>query len=245
MIRIQKTYQFTDGSSGGMNTNYPAYDQSVYDGYDTGFRRFNGFEWITIVVSVIALLSVFVWGLTTGNTKYRDDQRLAHSNQILSALDNYYKNSNTIPSNRSYPVSFCGGSANTTDFELTLRDHLTGKRIEKDSHVYIEPDNFPRDRWGQYSQTLGDRKVPLVCESNLQLPTKQANQTIYPDGREACNFLKTSRDSKQFQCYLYWSSVNGDKFIFAHYNEQSGQMVFYSKFREDTIQKISCVPSKC
>ncbi len=239
-------FQYQDGSGQGYtSSNYPAYDASVYDAYDTGFKPFNGLEWIIIAVSIIAFISVFLWGLVSANVVKRDEQRQAHISQILSALDNYYLNSNTIPSNRSYPISFCDGASNSVDYELTLREHLTGLRKDRDTHVYIEPDNFPRDKWGEYSKTLGQRKIELKCADRLQLPTKNANQQIYANGIESCNFSKSATNNDFFKCYLYGTSVNGDKFTLAHYSETQQKMVFYSKFRVDKLVLISCVPAKC
>jgi hypothetical protein len=245
MEKSNKFYQVADGSGAYQNTNYPQYDTSVYDNYDTSFRRFNGLEFIVIVLSVIALISVFLWGLFAANTVHRDEQRIFHINQILSSLDNYYKNSNTVPSNRSYPTSVCSSSANSVDFELTLREHLTGKRKDKDLHAYINQNDYPSDPWGKYSTKVGERKIQAPCDQLLQISSKTAQDPIYTGGYSSCNFSSQAKNTDYYQCYLYGSSNNGDKFTLAYYNEGAGQLVFYSKFREDPITKVVCAPSRC
>jgi len=212
------------------NNNY--YQSQPYGNYSfSDYRRINGLEIIVIVLSIISLIGVFSWGLLGKNTENRDKQREKDINQIIIALDDFYKNSSTIPSQRAYPISNCSESANEVDFEFTLKRYLTGQVLEKDSHVYIQPVNYPSDRSGQYSDTFGERKVGYRCPEKLNTTGVNNNSRIYSDF-SSCNF---SQAKKFFQCYLYTSSNNGDTFRLGYYKESDQAFVIFKKFREDRL----------
>jgi type II secretory pathway pseudopilin PulG len=208
-----------------------------YDGFDSfAYKPINGTELIIIISCILSLIGVFLWGLLSTNAQNRDVQRRTDIEQVLVALDNYYLNSNTIPSNRSYPKAVCSTAANEVDFEYTLQEHLTGKRKEKDTHAYIPAESFPKDRWGAYSKTLGERKVAYRCGPLLQLETNNSNQQIYKDGVESCNFSLDRKAGRYPKCYIYTTSNNGDSFALAYYSEVSGEFFYYKKFRENTVE---------
>src|SRR6476659_7919668 len=150
------------------NYNTPTQEgYNNYNSYSSSFRRINGLELIVIVIGILSLIGVFTWGLFSTNTENRDKQRLHDIDQVLIALDNFYSNSSTIPSQRFYPVSICSADLNEVDFESTLKNYLTGKKPEVDTHQYIAPENFPADNWGVYSKTFAERKIPFRCPNIL------------------------------------------------------------------------------
>lgn len=222
--------------SGYNNYNYNNqnnYNNQSYGNYSySEYRRTNGLEIIVIVLSIAALVGVFCWGLFGKNTENRDKQREKDINQIILALDDFYKNSSTIPSQRAYPISNCSESANEVDFEFTLKRYLTGLVQEKDSHVYIQPDDYPKDRWGEYSDTFAQRKVNYRCPEKLNLPNGTSNNTRIYANYPSCNF---SQAKKYFKCYLYTSSNNGDTFRVGYYKESDQSFVIFKKFREEKL----------
>jgi hypothetical protein len=238
MNKPQPKYQY--------NNSYPSsYQNSTgfSGGFDTPvYKPLNGLEFLVVGFALIISL---VFGYLNADTVSRDAQRLQQITQVTTTLDNFYLNSNTIPSNRKYPISICDGLPNTVDFELTLREYLTGKRPEKDTHVYVNPVDWPKDKWGEYSKTIGERKVPLKCADLLQLPSTASTQQIYKDGSESCNYSLAQKNKKYYQCFIYGSSNNGDKYSLGYYNEEKDKMIIYSRFRQEQITVASCNPSAC
>jgi hypothetical protein len=165
------------------------------------------------------------------NAINRDQQRRSDISQVQNALDNFYLNTSNIPSRRFYPVAICSGDLNEVDFESTLRNFLTGQKPEVDPHVYIKPENFPKDRWGVYSSTFVERKVPFRCPNILP-----AGSTGYPDNTPSCNFSPTRRIR---QCYIYTSSNNGDTYQIGYWSEAQNKFVIYKRFRQEAIQVIT------
>ncbi len=196
-------------------------------------KRVNGFEILIIAVSFILIIAVFVIGFLGQGTRNRDAQRVADINNVIRALDNFYANSSVDPSSRAYPKTNCSFDLNEVDFELTLRDHLIGRRIELDSHEYISPENFPRDNWGVYSKTLNQRKIPYRCEQNINT----TNGFIYNDEYPSCNFT-SGGENKFKKCYIYTSSNNGDTYQIGYFSEIQNNFVVYKKFRENPLELV-------
>lgn len=224
---------YTDGS---YSSGYTSYSSGYSGGYTSGFKRFNGLEVGIIILTIIALIGVFTWGLLANNTMLRDQQRATHIQQVLQALDQFYVNSALQPSERAYPVSVCSSNLNEVDYEWTLKNHLTGKQVELDSHSYIDDSNFPNDPWGSYNSNFRQKAAPFRC-TNI-FPNGSAT-TQYIDGRESCDF--SSANNIRY-CYLFTSSVNGDSFQLGYWSEQNNAYIVYSRFREDALQ-VNVLPA--
>jgi type II secretory pathway pseudopilin PulG len=214
-------------------TSYEPYPTGSNSGFSS-FRKINILEIATVLISILALIGVFSWGLIAQNAINRDKQRQQDISQVIAALLEFYKNSNTIPSQRTYPIANCSESLNEVDYEYTLKRALTGQAIQLDTHAYIDPSDYPTDRSGVYSTTFAQRKIPYRCTEKLNLPTNYSQDTpIYSDGTKSCNF---NQAQKYTLCYLYTSTNNGDTFSIGYYKESSNSFVVYKKFRDDTIQ---------
>ena len=227
---------YTPNYSQGYNPNpYPQPEYNYTGGsFGSSYRRINILEIATVLISIIALIGVFWWGLSTQNAINRDKQRAQDISQIIAALLEFYKSSNTIPSQRAYPKATCSESLNEVDFEYGLRRALTGKSVQLDTHVYINPDDYPSDKSGVYATTFKERKIPYRCTEKLNLTAGATTDTqIYADGTKSCNF---NQAQKYTLCYLYTSSNNGDTFRVGYYKESSGSFVVYRKFRDEPIQ---------
>ena len=197
-------------------------------------KRLNGLEVITIFISICILIITFIFGFISAQQSNEDAQRIAHLQQVSLALTEYYNSSSAVPSQRSYPVATCSADANEVDFELTLRLSLTGQIKEKDTHAYIEPNDFPKDISGVYSKNLAKRSVTFRCPSAISpAAVTDKNANIYADGWESCNFNKV----KSPKCYLYASSNNGDTFTLGYFSQQLNKFVLYTKFRDQNIVK--------
>jgi hypothetical protein len=233
------------------NNNYQYNQANSYEGYENEYayngryQFFSGFEIIIIGMAIISLIGSFTYGIIATGPVNRDSQRVFDITQITLALDSFYLNSSTIPSERYYPISFCDGAINTVDYELTLREYLTGKKIEKETRVYINPNDWRSDPWGTYSKTLGERKTPLKCQDSLQISSGDKNQAIYSDNQSSCNYSSIQPNKSYYQCYLYGSSVNGDKYSIGYYNEEKNLMVITTKRRLDRPTTVTCTPQKC
>jgi predicted PolB exonuclease-like 3'-5' exonuclease len=140
-----------------------------------------------------------------------------------------------VPSQRFYPKAPCSESLNEVDFEYTMRNYLTGRVPEVESHTYIDPQKFPTDKWGEYSQTFSQRKVPYRCTQNLNSETLSADMAIYNDKSQSCNFSKKLGFQK---CYLYTATNNGDTYQLAYFKEETAKFVIYSKFRDDPVKVV-------
>ncbi|MEM1312088.1 MAG: hypothetical protein AAGF07_01340 [Patescibacteria group bacterium] len=197
-------------------------------------KRINLLEIIVIVVCLISLLGISWWAFSSQNAVNRDRQRLQDISQVVNGLNEFYINSNTIPSQRAYPKAICSGSLNEVDFEFTLKRHLTGQVIELDTHKYIREEDFPRDNRGVYSTTFGEREIPYRCVEKLNSSKDINPQTqIYNDNTLSCNFSQASNLRK---CYLYTSSTNGDLFRLGYWQESANRFVTYRKFRDEPLQ---------
>ncbi|MBC7472099.1 MAG: hypothetical protein H7196_02450 [candidate division SR1 bacterium] len=222
--------------------NYSQYNSNYsYEDY----QYFNGFELIIIIISIVALVVLFIYGIIFVGPANRNSQRIFDMNQASLALDSFYLNSSTIPSERYYPISSCDAAINSADYEYTLREYLTGKKIEKETRVYINPNDWRSDPWGTYSKTIGERKIPMKCQDLLQLNSSDKNQIIYSDSSSSCNYSSIQSNKAYYQCYLYGSSVNGDKYSLGYYNEEKNQMVIITKRRTEKPVTVNCVPQRC
>lgn len=219
-----------------MQGGYQQYDYEdvgSLDKYDLYKGKLNLLEVTVILFCIIAIIGVFVFGFFTQSTKNRDIQRVNDLQQILLALDSFYKNSSIDPSQKYYPIANCSAQLNEVDFEYSLKQYLTGQKIEKEPHQYIKPDDFPKDPWGVYSQKFADRKIKIRDCPKIFL-TQNKVDNIYQDGSLGCNFNRKIADYRK--CYLYTSSSNGDKFELAYYSEQTENFVVYSKFQGSSLR---------
>ena len=219
-----------------MQGGYQQYDYEdigSLDKYDLSEGKFNLLEVGVILFCIVAIIGVFVFGVFTQSTKNRDTQRINDLQQILLALDNFYKNSSIDPSQKYYPIASCSAQLNEVDFEYSLKQYLTGQKIEKEPHQYIKPGDFPKDPWGVYSQKFGDRKIKIRDCPKIFVTQNKTND-IYPDGSSSCNFNRKIADYNK--CYLYTSSSNGDKFELGYYSEQTSSFVVYSRFQNEALR---------
>jgi hypothetical protein len=214
-----------------MQGGYQQYDYEdvvSLDKYDLSEDKLNLLEIGVILFCILSIIGVFIFGFVNQSTKNRDTQRLNDISQILLALDSFYQNSSIDPSQKYYPIASCSAQLNEVDFEYSLKQYLTGKRIEKEPHQYINPSNFPKDPWGMYSQKPNQRKIKLR-DCPKVFSEVGANSDIYTDQGQSCNFDRKLADYRK--CYLYTSSSNGDKFELAYYSEQTGTFMVYSRFQ--------------
>ncbi len=224
-------YQQDPYSYNNPYTNQNQYYQK-YSNFDNNQQKrpVNGLEVAIVLFSIILLIIPLIWGFWISGPSSRDEKRRHDIEQVAVALDYFYQNSNSNPSDRSYPIAICSNSANEVDFEATLRYHLTGKRPDLDNYSYIDPEKFPKDITGVYSTSLENRRSPFTCDKILS-PT---STTIYENNYPSCN-LNIS-DPNLRNCYLYGSSVNGDTYYLAYYSETRNAYVFFTKFRSEPIQ---------
>jgi hypothetical protein len=224
--QIIDPYSQFDSVSQGQYKNY---------NYDKGL---NLLEKITILICIVFIISSGVFGFVSQTAYNRDAQKLEDISQVLAALDQFYINSSTIPSQRAYPISVCSQKPNEVDYEYTLGEYLSGKREKFDSHIYISQDYLPNDPWGKYSQTYSQNSVSTRDCPGIFINSNQNPQdNIYADGRRSCNF--NNGNTKQIilrNCYLYGSSSNGDSFELAYFSQSAGRFVIYSKYRDSLYQ---------
>jgi Tfp pilus assembly protein PilE len=213
---IQNQYQYDD------NVNY-AKKPTI-----------NLLEIFLVLVSILILVITFIFGYLSQNKKTTDQQKAIDINNIVIALENFYQNSSVNPSSREYPKVSCSSDLNEVDFEFSLREHLTGKRVELDTHEYIKPEDFPFDRSGKYSKTLSNRKLPYRCSQNI---SKNTTDPIYSADISSCNF--SSVNPKFSNCYIYTASSNGDTFEIGYYSVVNKNFVTYRKFRESPIERTN------
>ena len=222
-----------ENSSTQNYANYYKVAEEYPENTGWSWNIFNGLEWSIIVLLIIALLSVVFWGFFVQEAKNRDIQRFNHFSQtLIPALDGFYTNSAATESARKYPIAKCSPDLNEVDFELALRQNLTGQLPEIENHTFIQAKNYPQDISGKYSKNFGDRKVSYRCTERLSLDTVQQQKAIYPD-RDSCNF-KPSQNYKQ--CYLYTSNSIGDTYQLAYYSEETTCFVTFKKFRNQNLQ---------
>lgn len=213
-------------------------------------RRPNILEIALVIFCVLLIIGVFYWGFDTQNLVNKDKQKSYDITQVvLPALLEFYQNSAAVENQRFYPIAQCSGDLNEVDYELSLRQHLSGQKLEIETHEYIPNNLFPRDKSGVYSQTLAERKVPHRCPNllnNIGLDSAANSQlSIYGDF-PSCNFRSSTlvRDSqgrsrrvpRYLNCYLYTSSNSGDSFRLAYYSEVRKCFVVYQRFRNQDLQ---------
>jgi len=218
---------YTGGNFQGQSTTST---NNFYKKPEIAVSKINGLELILVIICVIAVIGVSVYGFNVKNAQNRDEQRGLFIREVTLALDEYYKNSSRIPSDRNYPKSVCSGDLNEVDFELTLRNHLTGLVPEKDNHAYIDPQKFPSDTWGSYVSTFESRPFAHRCAERLNLGK---SGQIYYDSRNSCLFKPSLGYNK---CFLY-NSVNGDSYQIGYFSESTKQFIVFEKFRDQEIKK--------
>ena len=213
------------------NNSNPGYDYN-YSGASGGMARINGLELIVVAIVMIGIIISGVFGYFAGKKENQDSQKSHDITEVIKALDYFYAN------NSAYPVRQCSEDLNPVDFELTLQRNLNGKVAKIGTDVYLNQ-LFPRDKTGDYTNTYNNYIYNLPCPSLIQ---ETANKTgkIYADSTEACNYNRSTLKTKNnpngraaFRCYLYTSSVNGDKYSIGYFSETLNKFVIISKFRLD------------
>ena len=194
------------------------------------FRGFNGLEFVVILLSILLILGSLFWGFWDQSNKNADIQkRFDIENILIPSLGEFYKNSSANENQRFFPKANCSNDLNEVDYEFTLRQHLAGLLPQIENHAYIQPDQFPRDRKGVYSDTWKGRKTTYRCPERLGASSAnvQTNNKIYPDF-QSCNF---ARNLGLKNCYIYTSSTSGDAFKIGYLSQQTDCFVIYSSFR--------------
>jgi hypothetical protein len=228
-----------------MNTQDTNSTDYEIDGYSyekkSTFFQFNGFETVIIILCILAILGVFIFGLFTQNTKNRDLQRETDFElTIIPAVENFYNNSAAVESSKKYPIAKCAQDLNEVDYELVLRQALTGEIPELDTFKYITPDKFPTDPRGVFVTTLkerSDKNVAYRCTAKLNFSTVNENNRIYPNFN-SCVFKRD--DTGLRHCYLYGSSASGDEYRLAYYKEETNCFIIYKRYKNQNRQKTLC-----
>lgn len=228
-------------------TYYPNQDYSTEnsyfpDPYNTGLQPIsvippeglNLIELGIVVFMILILIIVGTWGFFSQAAEIRDQNREADIVQVITALNNYYQNSSFIPGEKSYPIAVCSGRLNEIDFEYTLKQYLTGARVQFDTHPYILPKDYPQDNWGLYATTLSNKKTRLRECPKVFADLSNPEANIYSDETKSCEFDIARQQYRK--CYLYTSSINGDYFEIAYFSEARQGFVIFSKFREDPVR---------
>lgn len=197
-----------------------------------GSWNLNGLELILIIIGVLAIVTTSIFGILNQSEINRDKQRDFHFRQnLIPALNQYYNNSGALAESRKYPIFRCSGFANEVDYELTLRNLLTGSVLEVENYPYISKDKFPIDNNGSYSKSLVDKeklKLEYRCQNLLPLGViSDKTKNIY-ESFESCNF-KVARGYRK--CYLYTSSATGDSFTLSYYSESKKCFVIFNQLR--------------
>jgi hypothetical protein len=206
---------------------------------EVGYRGVNGFEVLIVIIGLIAMVVSGLVGFNIQSAVNRDLQRKHDINQVLIAINQFYINSDPIPSNRKFPSASCSSRANEVDYEFSLKQQLTGQRREVDTHAYIKLQDFPLDPWGIYSVNVSERQIPIRnCSSGGIFA--QNNSKVYPDGAQSCNFR--SSDQKFRNCYLYTSNPSRDQFELAYYSESRSGFVTFARSNDNQVRE-SFVPS--
>jgi hypothetical protein len=235
---LQNNSDYNNGLSN--NDAYQAYqnnydlDYENTDNSGSNSQNINLLEGGLIVFCIFLLIVSGLWGFFSQGAKIRDKQRIYEISQVLDALDNFYYNSNTFPTQRAYPIAQCSGRLNEVDFEFTLKQILGGQKPQLDNHPYIKNENFPKDNWGIYSQSPKERKTKLLDCPKLFSKIDNDSKSIYLDKTASCNFSQTQRKFRK--CYLYTTSTNGDKYEVAYYSESQNAFVIYSRLRDGQVK---------
>jgi type II secretory pathway pseudopilin PulG len=219
---MQPTYQ-----------NYDYTDDSLSQYEKRGNDKLNLTEVVLILLVIILLIGSFIFGIFTQGTSNRDKQRSNDISQVLIAIESYYQNSDTNPSQRTYPIAVCSSQLNEVDYEYSLAEYLTGNRQVQEPHKYILASDFPTDKSGVYNQNFESRGVK-VRDCPKIFPVSNQKGQIYSDGRKSCNF---KRNENQYKfCYLYTSSTSGDEFQLGYFSESKNAFAVYSKFRDGKLK---------
>lgn len=174
-----------------------------------------------ICIAVLSLTGLF--GFANKKQALADEKKVNDIEQVILALDDFYKNSNVLPEKKSYPVAACSNNyLNSVDFEYILRIALTGSNKKLDTFAYINSNDYPRDKDGSYTTNLTGRDDFFDCLDRLPF---EEGYAIYPEGYESCLF----NNGKYKNCYLYTSSVTGESYKIAYYSESKGEYVVYEK----------------
>ncbi len=214
------------------------YANNSYNGYDysgeNSAGRINGLEIIVVVVVLIAVIISSVLGYFAGKRENQDAQKSHDIAEVIKSLNYFYA------ANNAYPIRQCSEDLNPIDFELTLERNLTGKVSKIGTSKYLKGD-LPRDFTGEYTNNYNSYIYNLPCASLIQDTVTKTGQ-VYQNGVEACNYNRSPVKTKNnpnakilFRCYLYTSSVSGDKYSLGYYSETMGKFVIYTKFRADKI----------
>ena len=204
-----------------------------YSNYNSGgeWESLHILDFILLIISV-CLIFIPVWiGVSSQNIRNQITQKERDMNQVILALNNFFKASSNIPSERKYPISVCSGQPNEVDYEWTLNRHLTGKEVNVEPFAHITPNDFPLDIWGEYSMTTNNRPIKLrSCDGVLGSPN--ANNLVYSTGAKSCNFAKINANTKFRNCYLYSTDNRGFRYQLAYYNEEIDKYILFTKNRE-------------
>lgn len=224
-----------------MNQNYQnnvdfGYSYSYTNLQTTSKGRFNGIEFVTICICILSLILALIVGFWNQNNKNRDLQKQYDmENLLIPSLVEFYENSGSTENRRFYPKAVCSQNINEVDYEMILRQYLSGQMIEVETHTYLPSSSFPRDKSGIYSQNFNQRKVEYRCPEKLNFRSsagQSSSGSIYSDF-PSCNFRRRLYNN----CYLYTSTSSGDKFELAYFSEGTGCFVVYSKFRNNSAQR--------
>ncbi len=220
--------------------SYPLYTDAVAQEYQNNpesyklLKKVNLVEAIFLVTAGILLVASFSIGFSLENTINTDRQKEEDILAITRTLDEYYKNSHTIISHRSYPLAKCSEYPNEVDFESTLRLALTGHNPKLTTHTFIQSADYPKDPKGVYSLNLQTRRVDYRCEELLGVSS--ADENIYPDGYPSCNL---NQAKKLNNCYVYTTTNNGDSYAVGYYQDSSKKYVLYKKYRDTAMQIVN------
>ncbi len=206
------------------------YDYSQYN-TNTQSGGLNLFEKFLIILMLIPIIFAFVKGFTDQNILNKDDRKRQDITEVMKAIDLSYLNSAPIENTRKYPESKCSGQLNEVDFEYTLNRSLTGRSPKDDTNVYINPQDFPIDPFGDYSTKKSERKIPFRSCPSVQ-KVENDNILVYKSGQKSCNF---QIGSTNLNCYLYSTDQNGISYKIAYYSEPRKGFVIWDKFRNNPV----------
>ena len=214
------------------NSNYKPQSSNETDPISIGSWNLNGLELVLIIIGIFVIILTSIFSILGQNELNRDRQRDFDFRQnLIPALNQYYNNSAALVESRKYPVFRCSGLVNEVDYELTLRNLLTGVNLEVENYSYISKDKFPIDSDGSYSKNIKDKsnlKLDYRCSDLLTSGvTSDIEKNIY-EGFKSCNFKVTKGYRK---CYLYTSSTTGDSFTLSYFSESRKCFVIFNQLR--------------
>jgi hypothetical protein len=206
----------------------------LYSNYNNSnnFERLHILDYFLLLIGMVIVIAPFFVGYTSQIAVNQTTQKERHFKEIFKSLDGYFVDSNSIPSERQYPISLCTGQPNEVDFEYTLRNHLTGKVKEIINHAYIKDKDYPLDPYGVYSQAKQERQLPLrKCEQVFGI--QNSTNLIYDNNYKSCNYKRDSQNTKYRNCYLYATDEKGFKYQLAFYDENKDMYIIYTKYRDE------------